>query len=174
MTDLHIFQKGRLCSLNFNKIIIAFLWLLGLLFGCQIAHTFSGDVLVLFQSIAYSKITVLGYIAVLFAPYFLTIFFVLIRKRFLAYSVIFFKGFLFSLCASGLSTSFGNAGWLVSRLFMFADACGVLVLIWMWLRLLSEKKEITAVLCVAFLGLTAVALMDAYLISPFVNFVFNY
>ncbi len=175
MTDLHSSVKGIIYSFNFPRFFLILFWLLGLLTGCQIAHTLSQETLVMMRSVGAARFSIAGLLLSLLVPYGISMLVAHIHKLYLLFPIAFMKAFLFSLCAAAFICSFGDAGWLLTRLFMFSESLGSAVLLWYWVQLTGKRVDsISKSANISFFAIFIVVLFDVFMVVPFTSLLFNY
>ena len=79
----------------------------------------------------------------------------------------FWKSFSFSYVALGVILAWGNAGWMVGGLGMFASLCSLSVLWWYWLRHIGGEDFSGSTFSLALGAMLLLSWVDLGLISPF-------
>ena len=143
-------------------------WLVGLFAGAFFATQATTIHNSLTQSLSYSGLSVVGFLAGLSFPFLLSaIFFQMSLYGFLI-PLIFGKAFSYSWCVCAILCSFFDAGWLVWHLLLFSDSIVTILLLWYWFRGLKEennRRQVDLLLCLVFT--LAIGCIDCCIVSPF-------
>lgn len=134
---------GRSCfyiRLKSPLFIFCSIWSLGVISGVYIFCTTPLTALSLIRSSVIMPISFIGLIFAQTIPLLITYLACLLSKPLLIYPVAFMKAFSYGLCTFGIAVTFGDAGWLVRLLILFPDFCIVCVLIWFWIRRLTNSE----------------------------------
>ena len=142
-------------------------WLAGLSAGVLVTAQSSTIHNTLTQSLSYSRLSVVGFLASLVAPFLLSAIFFRMSLFGLVIPLIFGKAFSYSRCVCLLMISFPGAGWLLCRLLVFSDFIVTVLLLWYWFRGLDQKnnrRQIDLLLCLVIA--LAIGCIDCCVISP--------
>ena len=173
MTDLHSSVKGIIYSFNFPRFFLVLFWLFGLFTGCQIALTLSQETLAMMCSVRAARFSIAGLLLSLLIPYGISMLVTHIHKLHLLFPIAFMKAFLFSLCAAAFVRSFGDSGWLLTRLFMFSESLGSAVLLWYWVQQTGKCADsILKTANISFFAILIVVLFDVFMVVPFTSLLF--
>ena len=169
---MHI-SRLRTCSSQ-GRVLISLLWIAGLILGCCLALFQSETTLLFIRQISRQRMSVVVLTISLLCPFVISYFAFRLRLWFVIYLIVFIKATCFSFCALCLEIAFGDAGWLVYRLYLFSDSCCVIILMWFWnhcIAIDSEKLNRSFYFCFAMIA--AVCFMDFIIVSPFVIKLFD-
>lgn len=142
MTTLFFKKSFQLCMRQLATGIVL-CWLFGFLSGVTLAYRCRTEYASLMCSAAPQPVSIVGLIVCALLPLALLAFAIYNRKRWMIYSICFYKSFSHFFCASAIFMQFRSAGWLVYLLMMFADTC-VLVDIFL-LSLLFVKNQLRCI-----------------------------
>lgn len=115
---------------KYSLLFLAFVWLMGLIFGIYYSSFGGSSYFSLMRSAACSPVSIVGLLSVALLPFLFSAFAVYTRSNFLLWMLCFIKGCLFAFVSMGVFAAYGNAGWLVRLLMMFSD---LLCLVFLWL-----------------------------------------
>lgn len=172
MHNFHSFtRRTYLCP----RMLFFGLWVVGLVFGFCIAMSMPTESLSLIRSVRDSGVPAAGFLVSLLLPLAISMVVAWLRLPLIILPITFIKAFCYSFCATGLMLSFGEAGWLIYRLYLFSDSCMSVVFIWFWNRNISEitvnwKKD--AILCM--IVSLFVFCIDFSLVTPLLELIFNH
>lgn len=129
------------CSFNKKIFAVACFWLLGLISGAAVAWKTAIIHTSLTQSLYYSDLSVVGFLAMLIFPYLLSA--VLFRTSIgkCVFLLILIKAYSFSWSSVTFLLTFGCAGWLFRLLFMFSSCLTSVLLLWYWIRNFSNDRK---------------------------------
>lgn len=172
MHKLHSFIKQ---SHLLFRVLFFGLWVIGLVFGFFIAMSLSSDNLSLIRSVKYSGVSILGFLISLLLPLLISMVAAWLRLPHVILPLAFLKAFSYSFSATGIALAFGEAGWLIYRLYLFSDSCMCVVFIWFCDRIISQftvnwKKD-------AFLSFIAsgfIFFADLSLVTPLLELLFKH
>lgn len=142
-------------------------WLAGLAAGVLVAIQSSAIHNSLTQSLPYSRLSVVGFLVSLIAPFLLSAIFIKISLFGLIIPLIFGKAFSYSWCVCLLLISYPGSGWLLCRLLVFSDFIVTVLLLWYWFRGLDQKnnrRQNDLLLCLVIA--LAIGCIDCCVISP--------
>ena len=135
------FQLSRVLNrLTSPSFLFCLVWSLGVFSGLYIISVTPISVLSLFRLFFSSSATLIGLFFAQLIPLLITCVACWLSKSLLIYPVAFIKAFTYSFCSMGIALIFGDAGWLVRLLILFPDFCTVCVLIWFWIRRLTNSE----------------------------------
>ena len=174
MVNLHSSKVSIFSSLHSKKILFGIIWILGLLLGRYISLLISPEIQPIIYDVTTADTSFIGLIFSFLFALLVSAFLLCRRLPLLVLPIIFLKAVFFSYCSSAITLSLGNAGWLLSRLYMLSDGFAVIVLLWFWLRCITG--EATAVKKYSILSIVAMCLIcyfDYSFVSPFAMMLFN-
>ncbi len=116
--------------------MILALWIAGLLAGMGLAHT--GDTFFLTMRGTIGAVSIPGLFLVLYLPFLLAAFAILISRRWLILPILTLKAFSFGFLVHGLEFAYGDSSWLLGLLLMFSGIATVPVLLWFLCRRLRQ------------------------------------
>ncbi len=174
MTCFYSFGKDDLRLFRLQRVLVAVVWISGLILGIFLSRPISSDTFALIRTIRYSQTSFLRLFLFLVFPLILSVAVVWLRVPILILPLVFIKAVCFALCASVIILAFDDAGWLLSRLYIFSDTFAVIVLLWFWNRYINGwtfKLKTDFVLC--FIVLFIICCIDSLFVSPFTSMLFN-
>lgn len=136
MNTFRTFRSLRNSFLSM-RVLAASVWILGLFSGAYILDHISFSMM---RPIIVERVSIVCLLFSLSFPFVLS--FILLRY-FHFWSIlplIFIKAVSFMCCLGGISLAFGDAGWLIRGLVLFADSIGVVFLIFSWYEALDGKR----------------------------------
>lgn len=167
--DLFLTVHGSIHSRRIYRPLLAFLIFLGLLCGVVLTVDPEPVSLTLMRTASFSRVSIVRLMTVLLVPFILSAFSVYTSSSFLLFPVCAIKAFSFGCCARMVTSSFGNAGWLVRWLLLFSSGMSLPLLIWFCMRHLdgTRRKDLLRdfVVCVVLIFL--IGSLDYRVISPF-------
>lgn len=173
---MHLHRKTVLRNASKSKASVAFLavcWTLGICLGAYFAALSFDNVSFLMRTVVSNRVSISGMLLAAFFPLTLTAIFILFSLRFFLLLLAFCKAFSFSFCACCILYVYGSSGWLIQQLLLFSDLFLILILLWLWIRLLSSNDSIKKDLLIcSFLSLF-VGSVDCFIVSPFLVTLFN-
>ena len=150
--------------------ILAFSWVFGLISGmaacCYAERTLTSWM----RRSVYGTVSISGLLLVNILPVLLSALAVFLSSPVLLLVLCVCKAFLSGFVSLGVLVSFGSAGWLYRRLFLFSDCLILPVLYGYWLQCLNvENRKIHLYLHTLFTLAVAsgVFFTDFYVISPY-------
>lgn len=149
-------------------LYFSFAWLAGLVAGVLTATQSTTIHNSLTQLLSYSRLSVIGFLASLSLPFLLSAIFFKMSLFCLVIPLIVWKAFSYGWCVCAILISFADAGWLLSRLFLFSDSIVTVLLLWFWVRCLDMKnnrRQVDLLLCLVIT--LAIGCIDCCVISPF-------
>ena len=142
-------------------------WLAGITVGALVSQYNLSDASWL-PLIYSSRISVIGFLAMLIIPFLLSALFFRLSLPGLIVPLSFVKAFSYGWCSGCIMLYFHSAGWLVRFLLLFTDTFVAIFLIWFWFRnaysRVERLKEDTLI-CLIFTLL--IGCIDCCVISPF-------
>lgn len=175
MSDLHSSVKGIISTFNFPRFFVILFWLFGLSLGCQIAHKLSQESLRMIYNITNADFSVMGLLISVFIPFVITLFIMRTGKIYFLFVLSFANALLFGFCLTALKCCFLDAGWLLSRLFLFSQSLCTCLLLWVWLRFTGDRcRAYYKLTCICLLLLIFIVLFDSLLVVPFIGTLFNH
>ena len=154
-----------------NILWFAFTWLAGLVAGGFIAMQTHFSVFSLMLA-AHSGVSIVRLLLIAIIPYAITIILYLVFTKHFIYPLSAIKGFTYAYC-SLLILMFPNCGWLLKSLLLFTASVSVVILNWMWIRILCNKIKINEMILCAFI-ICSVCIFDYFCIIPFSISLFNH
>ena len=143
-------------------------WLAGLIAGALTATQSAAIHNSLTQSLCYSRLSVVGFLASLSVPFLLSAIFFKMSLFGLVIPLILWKAFSYSWCVCAVLVSLADAGWLISRLLLFSDSVVTVLLLWFWFRGLDREstgRQVDLLLCLVMT--LSIGSIDCCVISPF-------
>jgi len=149
-------------------VVLAFLWIAGLLCGAFFAGSAEDPYFALMRMGVFSRVSIVGLFVLIFFPLLLSALAVYFRLPAAIYLIAFAKAILFGYTMCATSIAFASAGWLIRFLYTFCDAVFILFLLWFWIRRITFgranlRKDV--LICTA-AGIL-ISLIDYFCISPF-------
>lgn len=149
---------------------LLFLWSLGLVCGVWFAFSAGEAYFSLMRSAPSVRTSIISLWGILFLPFMISAFAVLMDTPALFFSVGFAKSFLLAFTSVGALSAFPAGGWLVRWLLMFSQICISPALLLFMLRCMSGSKRSLPGICAAAGGYAIlVASIDHYYIAPFLS-----
>ena len=172
MHNTHSFSR---CTNVHPRILFLVVWVIGLVLGFFFAMKMPDEALSVIRTIRNSDVSFAGLLVSLLLPFALSVVALWFHFPLVILPLAFIKAFAYSFCASVLMRSFGEAGWLIYRLYLFSDSCMSVVFIWFWNRNICQitdgwKKD--SVLCLIIS--VFVFCIDFSFVTPLLKQVFKY
>jgi hypothetical protein len=156
-----------LLSLPVCRDVMPALFFIGMFCGFIFANC-SDSFVSLMRQAASCPVTIVGLFAVLFLPFLLTAFAVLISCPAAVLLLAFGKAFLVGACSAACVLTFGGSGWLIRMLLLFSDFASIPVLYWLWLQCFSrENRCMIYSFLITFTALVVIGSIDFCVIAPF-------
>lgn len=158
-----------------GRALVTIVWLAGLIGGCLLASIQPKESIDLVRSIYYADAPISGLLITSMLPFAFSALVVWLRLPVLLLPIAFVKSICFSFCASCLILTFGNAGWLLYRFFIFSDSFAVVILLWFWnhhINAGANNLKLETVCC--FLALFCIFFIDFNIVAPFARTLFKY
>lgn len=158
-----------------SVILLSFLWMVGLVCGLYFISS-SGDWITgLFTCVAGSRQSILGLLAVVCIPLIVSAIAIYFSAPALIYIYSVIKAFSFGCSLCGIAITFRHSSWLVRLLLLFSDTGLVVLMLWLWCRMLyknrfSVRKDL--VFCIA--ASAVIGIIDYFLVSPYFAMLMNY
>ena len=151
-----------------RRYLLCFCWCLGLLLGTLFAVGADASFLSLMRQAAVSRVSIVNLLTAIVLPFLFSALAVYMGRPRALYVICFCKALCFAFCIVLADRSFGTAGWLIQPLLLFSDLLLAPVLFWFSVRHIgggsgSLQKDIG--FCAAVIA--AVAMLDAFWVSPF-------
>lgn len=148
--------------------ILAFSWIVGMLFGILAASAASDILIPMMRGAVQSSVSIPGLLAATVLPFLFSAYAVSFSQPWAIPIISAVKAFSFGYCGYGVSLAFGQGSWLVRFLLLFSDCCLIPVLFHYWVRNISGEgdrrwQELPIYLCIALF----VGCVDYCLIAPF-------
>ena len=160
-------------TLHTKAIFVASSWLFGLLASAYFVHqtTFAS----LMCSVLFLRISIFGLLTSLAIPLFLTYILLRFFSFYYVLPLVFLKAFSFMCCYFGITSAFGNAGWLVSGMVLFSDFFLVTLLLLQWFNAATGKMYSPEKYLVVYCILPIIVVCFDYLVvSPYAAMLLNY
>ncbi len=170
---MQLFRYTR--RFQWGRLFLSAFWISGLLLGCYLAMLLPKESISFVRQISIQQQSIIGLFFSLNIPLLLSFFAFKLRLQFLILPIAFVKAVCFSFCALCLVFTFGDAGWLLYRFYIFSDSCAVIVLLWFWIRYFREDPvnlDKCFYFCLA--AISAIWIVDYVLVSPFAMMLFHY
>ncbi len=129
----------HVCANRLAKGIVL-CWFLGLVSGTVLSILHRSEFSSLMCSAVLQPVSIVGLFVCTVFPFVLFAFAFCNRKRWMIYSICFYKSFSHFFCAVAIILRFRSAGWLVYLLIMFTDACVLMTML--TLSLLFAQDQI--------------------------------
>jgi len=123
------------------KLMLTFLWAVGLLCGCYCAAC-ADNIASLMRACCDAGVSIVGLLTVPFLPFLISAIAVYCSALPVLYLTGFCKSFLLGFCVCAVSTGFPGGGWLMCLLLLFTDLLTVPGLFLFQFRCLSGCKGI--------------------------------
>lgn len=156
-------------------VILAFLWILGLVCGLYIVSAAGDSISSLMGAICYNRVSIVGLAAVLFLPLVITAIAAYFSAPALIYIFCSFKALCVGCCLYGVVLVFGYSAWLIRLLLFFSDSIIAVLILWLWYRYLYLVRDTVwrdLTICAAVAG--AIGIIDYFLVSPYLVMLMNY
>ena len=171
-----MFISGRISGIrntfSFYTVLVALVWLSGLLFGAYILSQTS------FVSLMYSalflRVSIVGLCLSLMIP---LLSHILLRhlKVYFILPFVFLKAVTFICCYGSLLIIFRDAGWLISGMIMFSDFFLVVLLLFQWFNAAVGKNFSCRFNVIVYIFIPiVVGCFDYFFVSPFAARLLNY
>ena len=174
MTQLFYGSKSRI-SRKYSIFFLAFLWVLGFLFGLDMAQCAGDSYFLLMRGAFVGAVSIVNLLIVSLLPFLLSAIAVYIHSYPLLAVLCFIKSFSFAFVSSGVLFAGDRGGWLIRILFMFSDLFSM-VLLWIcWI--VCAKKQVSGGFCAILLcGFITVCIvfLDYVYVSPFLAGLFEF
>lgn len=149
-------------------ILLAFMWLSGLICGSLFAIKHDQSLESLMHAAFSGSVSIVGMLIVVFWPYLFSAFAVFYSVPKLVFLFAFTETFSFGYCIWGVCTVYGEAGWLVRWLLFFTACCSSPMLYWFLQRCIcAGKQHIFRDLLICCMVLVVIVSLDYCVISPF-------
>ena len=151
-------------------IFLAFAWCAGLILGCVLALLSTPFSVSMMRTIRSTRVSIVGLLAILYLPLFISAFAVYISQIWLLIPICFTKAFSFSFVALGVSLAYPAGSWLLRFFLLFSDCLAIPCLYWSWYRGCENgrRKALQADALVS-IPLFLIGIADYYCISPFLS-----
>lgn len=172
----------RFLHLNFAELwckrgsrILAFSWFFGLICGVLVSSHAGESFISAMRAAENSCVSIIGLLFAILLPFLFSAFAVFLSRPWLLIPVVFGKAFIFSLLATGISLSFGEAGWLFLVLLLFSDGAALPFLWLFWLRYCRLHGRFPFIgLAVCAVPALIIGYIDLNVISPFLASLISY
>lgn len=158
-----------------SVILLSFLWILGLVFGLYFVASMDNSLLETFYIASINRPSIFSILFVSLLPIAVSATAVFCSGPVLIYALCILKAFCFSVSLCGVISVFGYSGWLLRLLLLFSDSCMVVLLLWLWCRiLLSKHNSVLRDLLICTAIAVAVSMVDYFLVSPYLGILMHY
>ena len=154
-----LFSAYSFCVRKWDKFILAFSWVLGLMVGGIMFRYGGGNLVSVMPLAARSQPSIFGLLACALFPLLLCAYAVYIGIPLLLYGICFLKAVAFAYLSQAVFTAFGNAGWLLRWLLLFTDTFAAAALYHYCHRHISGVRKWTIRHFSAYAGFVAVVSM---------------
>jgi len=157
-------------SRAFSVLTLLFTWISGILFGYFFYEpSFSS----LMRSAVSEPVSIVGLFSCVILPLLCSCFFLVMKQPVLILIVCFVKAVSFGFSCGMLAQLFTSAAWLVRFLFLFSDSCFSIILLFLWLRRISDPHihGLRDFFYCALIGI-GIAFIDGFIISPYLQGLF--
>lgn len=155
---------------NFYFCILIPIWIAGLLVGII---SYDPYVSSLMSGVILQPVSVVGLLGIIFLPLFVVYVSFVLNEPIVSLIVCFLKAVAFGFSGNLIAQNYGSASWLVRVLLQFSDHCCFLLLFVLWHRNFctftgSRSKSHMII----FLLVVPIAVLDYFVISPFLRGLF--
>lgn len=133
-SDVFIFRRQP-------HLLLAFSWACGLVLGALLFRHGRDFILPFMPLTLSSRLSVPGLASSALLPFLFSVFSVYFGIPWMQFIICLCKAFLYSYISCGVYAFFGNVGWLVHWLLLFADTLSIPVLYLYWLRYVSGSRQ---------------------------------
>lgn len=164
---MHLYRLSTHFPLR--RVLLVFVWLFGLILGCYFATVASSNESIhIVRQVLQSEPSIIGLFISLIIPLVTSFLAIKLRLNLLILPIAFIKAVCFSFCAMCLIFAFGDAGWLLCRLYVFSDSCAVVVLLLFWIHCIpGDVVALNKNFCYCLVSISAICFVDYFLVSPF-------
>lgn len=158
----------RLRSCKHRQVLLAVCWILGILCGTFLSISAADLPLALMRGMYDPAVSIVSVLYVVYLPFLLSAFAVLLSAPAMILPVCFGKAFLCAYSFCCVFRTFGAIGWIISGIFLFPDWAALPVLYWYWRSVLVRNgRRGLSSFCMAAGILAGIAWLDLRIISPF-------
>lgn len=158
-----------------SVILLSVLWTLGLVCGLYFVSSTDSLLLESIYMAASARPSFFGILVITLFPIAISAVSVYSSASVLIYLFCVLKAFCFSFVLCGVISVFGYSGWLIRSLLLFSDSCMVVLLFWLWYRiLLSKRNTVHRDLWIGTAIAAAVGTIDYFLVSPYLEILMHY
>lgn len=150
---------------NCYFLILICIWIAGLVLGTYCYDPYLSS---LMSRVVVQPVSIVGLLTIIFLPLFVVYVSFLINRPIISLIVCFMKAVAFGFSGNLIAQNYGSASWLVRLLFQVSDHCCFVLLFILWYRNFcaftgSRANSHYAI----FLSAVPIAMLDFYVISPF-------
>ncbi len=126
---------------NGCRFVLAFFWILGLIFGVFLFQTAGDSFLPLMRSIPQGAVSIMSLFCSVYLPFLFSAFAVICSQTIILFPISFCEAFLLSFVSFGVTQAYGTAGWLIRSMLLFSNFFCAPILYFLWLRYLSGFRR---------------------------------
>lgn len=150
-----------------RRVLLAVCWISGLLCGAFLSISAADIYLPLMRGLYKNAVSIVSVLRIVFLPFLLSAFAVLLSAPVMILPVCFGKTFLCAYSFFYVFRTFGTVGWIITGVFLFPDWAALPVLYWYWRSVFLRERHNGAVsFCVAAAFLAGIVWLDLRIISP--------
>lgn len=171
-TDMSRDTASRIFA--FRTVLISFVWIVGLLFGCHLGLQLTDSGILLMYNAIRFPFSFASLYFILFLPFILSALFVRLSAPLLSLIVVFIKALSIGCCTCGIMLAYSSAGWLIRFLLLFSDTLIIILLIWFWIRnIAGDGKKLNADVFLSAVFLFIISCVDYFVVSVFLSELLN-
>ena len=158
-----------------SVILLAFLWTVGLVCGLYFISSSGEWVAELFSCVCGSRQSLLGLLAIICIPLIVSAISIYLPVPVLIYIYSVIKAFSFGCCLCGVAITFRQSSWLVRLLLLFSDTGLVVLMLWLWCRILYKNRfSVRKDLVCCIVAFAVIGIIDYFFVSPYLAMLMNY
>lgn len=151
-----------------HRFILALSWCTGLICGIFLFLYTGRPLASMMRSTTQCPASIVSLFFTAILPFLISVFAVYICRAHFLLPICFIKALFYSFVSMGVTTAFGNAGWLICTFVMGSDSLCIVLLYVFWLRRLSGRTLCSLAEAVAMFSLSIlVGSVNYCIISPF-------
>lgn len=151
-----------------RQVLLAVCWVSGILCGTFLSTSAADISPALMRGLYDPAVSIVSVLYVIYLPFLLSAFAVLLSAPAMILPVCFGKAFLCAYSFCCVFRTFGAMGWIISGIFLFPDWAALPVLCWYWRSvLLRDGRRGVFSFCMTAGILAGIVWLDLRIISPF-------
>ena len=161
----HMFSNS--CR-RIHRYILAFCWLLGLLWGSLFALWIDEEIFETLRFGMFAELSIVSLLAITLFPIALVLFAARLSRPHVLYLLVFLKALSFAFVMTGYLDVFACSGWLIGSMLMFSDIA-MTPLLW-YILLRSEQCDVGVLRNSIFFSVvsaTVIVFLDYCFVVPF-------